>query len=118
MKQIMLNGCGVVFNAEHHTYTLDGKELSGITSIISKYIFPDMYSNVSESVLETARQRGSIVHSELEMEFNGIRLARDLFDGNVNAVACIGEGKIGMFGLVNMIDNVNRILDRVAIYLA
>lgn len=72
MKQIMLNGCGVVFNAEHHTYTLDGKELSGITSIISKYIFPDMYSNVSESVLEAARQRGSVVHSELEMEFNGI----------------------------------------------
>ena len=73
MKQIMLNGCGVVFDAEHHTYTLDGKELSGITSIISKYIFPDMYSNVSESVLEAARQRGSVVHSELEMEFNGIQ---------------------------------------------
>lgn len=72
MKQVKLNECGVVFNGEHHTYTLDGKELSGITSIISKYIFPDMYSNVSESVLEAARQRGSIVHSELEMEFNGI----------------------------------------------
>ena len=53
-----------------------------------------------------------------KMEFNDIRLARDLFDGKVNAVACIGEGKIGMFGLVNMIDNVNRILDRVALYLA
>ena len=72
MKQVKLNECGVVFNGEHHTYTLDGKELSGITSIISKYIFPDMYSNVSESVLEAARKRGSIVHSELEMEFNGI----------------------------------------------
>ena len=72
MNKIKLNGCGVVFDAEHHTYTLDGKELSGITSIISKYIFPDMYSNVSESVLEAARQRGSVVHSELEMEFNGI----------------------------------------------
>ncbi len=53
-----------------------------------------------------------------KMEFNDIRLARQLFDGEVNAVACIGEGKIGMFGLINMIDNVNRILDRVAIYLA
>lgn len=72
IKLVKLNDCGVVFNAEHHTYTLDGKELSGITSIISKYIFPDMYSNVSESVLEAARQRGSVVHSELEMEFNGI----------------------------------------------
>ncbi len=53
-----------------------------------------------------------------KMEFNDIRLARQLFDGEVNSVACIGEGKIGMFGLINMIDNVNRILDRVAIYLA
>ena len=64
----------------------------------------------------TIKEKPERFHSK--MEFNGIRLARDLFDGNVNAVACIGEGKIGMFGLVNMIDNVNRILDRVAIYLA
>ena len=52
------------------------------------------------------------------MEFKGIKLARDLFDGNVNAVACIGEGSILMGGNVSMIDNVNRILDRVALYLA
>ena len=52
-----------------------------------------------------------------KMEFGSIRLARDLFDGKVNAVACIGEGTITMSGLINMIDNVNRILDRVAIYL-
>lgn len=52
------------------------------------------------------------------MEFGGIKLARDLFDGNVNAVACIGEGSIKMGGNISMIDNVNRILDRVALYLA
>ena len=50
--------------------------------------------------------------------FGGIKLARDLFDGNVNAVACIGEGSIQMGGNISMIDNVNRILDRVALYLA
>ena len=70
--KLKLNDCGVVFNAEHHTYTLDGKELSGITSIISKYLFPNQYSNVSESVLNAARERGSIVHTDLEMEFNGL----------------------------------------------
>lgn len=53
-----------------------------------------------------------------KMEFGSIKLARDLFDGKVNAVACIGEGTITMSGLVSMIDNVNRILDRVALYLA
>ena len=52
------------------------------------------------------------------MEFSDIHLARDLFDGNVNAVACIGTGGIRMSGMISMIDNVNRILDRVALYLA
>lgn len=53
-----------------------------------------------------------------KMEFDSIKLARDLFDGKVNAVACIGEGTVKMFGLVSMLDNVNRILDRVGLYLA
>ena len=52
------------------------------------------------------------------MEFENIKLARDLFDGKVNAVACIGQGTIAMGGMINMIDNINRILDRVALYLA
>ena len=52
------------------------------------------------------------------MEFADYRLARALFDGQVNAVACIGEGTIEMGGLVSMIDNLNRILDRVGLYLA
>lgn len=53
-----------------------------------------------------------------KMEFDNLRLARDLFDGKVNAVACIGAGSIKMSGLVSMIDNINRILDRVGLYLA
>ena len=73
MNKVKLHDCRVVFNAEQHTYTLDGKELSGITSIIGKYIFPDMYDNVSESVLEAARERGSMVHAGLEAEFLGMK---------------------------------------------
>jgi hypothetical protein len=57
-------------------------------------------------------------HPRSKMVFQGIRLARDLFDGKVNAVASIGEGTILMGGNISMIDNVNRILDRVALYLA
>ena len=52
------------------------------------------------------------------MIFDSIETARALFDGNVNALTCIGTGKIEMHGLVSMLDNVNRILDRVALYLA
>ncbi len=52
------------------------------------------------------------------MEFDSIKLARDLFDGKVNAIACVGSGAIVMKGMISMLDNLNRILDRVAIYLA
>lgn len=64
----------------------------------------------------TIKQRPQSYRSA--MQFGDIHLARDLFDGKVNAVACIGEGTIEMHGLINMIDNVNRILDRVGLYLA
>lgn len=52
------------------------------------------------------------------MEFGSMKLAHDLFDGKVNAIAQVGEGNIVMKGMINMIDNINRILDRVALYLA
>lgn len=51
------------------------------------------------------------------MVFDSIETARGLFDGKLNALACIGTGKIEMHGLVSMLDNVNRILDRVALYI-
>ena len=52
------------------------------------------------------------------MVFESIETARALFDGKVNALTCIGTGRIEMHGLINMLDNVNRILDRVSLYLA
>ncbi|MCD7827645.1 MAG: hypothetical protein LUG85_03810 [Clostridiales bacterium] len=52
------------------------------------------------------------------MEFSSMKLARDLFDGNVNSVACIGQGLITMGGMISMVDNMNRILDLVGLYLA
>ena len=52
------------------------------------------------------------------MEFVGMELARDLFDGRVNAIAAVGTGGVRIGGMISMIDNINRILDRVALYLA
>lgn len=52
------------------------------------------------------------------MEFRDMKVARDLFDGNINAVASIGQGMVRIGGMVSQVDNVNRILDRVALYLA
>lgn len=52
------------------------------------------------------------------MVFSNMRDARDLFDGKVNAVVCVGLGKVRIGGMISMVDNVNRILDRVSMYLA
>ena len=52
------------------------------------------------------------------MEFCDLALAHDLFDGKVNAVVCVGQGKVRISGMISQVDNVNRILDRVALYLA
>lgn len=52
------------------------------------------------------------------MKFKNIDTARDLFDGNINAVAAVGLGDVMIGGMISQIDNLNRILDRVALYLA
>jgi hypothetical protein len=57
-------------------------------------------------------------HYHALMEFSGMKLARQLFDGQVSALGCVGQGLITMRGNLGMLDNVNRILDRVAVYLA
>ncbi|MBQ7336873.1 MAG: hypothetical protein IJW40_00285 [Clostridia bacterium] len=52
------------------------------------------------------------------MQFDGIRNARGLFDGTASSFTLICDGKLSMRGMISQLDNVNRILDRVAIYLA
>ena len=52
------------------------------------------------------------------MEFGSMEIARDLFDGKRNSLASIGVGDIRVRGLMPLLDNMNRILDRVSMYLA
>ena len=80
MKKIQLpTNTNVTFNEEEHTYTLsDGTQLSGITSIIHKYLFPCMYDGVSESVMQAARERGHETHKALEQYlFHGVAYRAD-----------------------------------------
>lgn len=51
------------------------------------------------------------------MQFADIKTARDLFDGKINSVAAVGEGVVRVGGMISQIDNINRILSRVEIYL-
>ena len=53
-----------------------------------------------------------------QMVFDSLQTARDLFDGNINAIAAVGMGQVRIGGMVSQVDNINRILDRVAVYLA
>lgn len=88
----------VTFNEEEHTYTLsDGTQLSGITSIIHKYLFPSMYDGVSSSVMEAARERGHMIHKAIDDTlfkgmplFDGFAFDKELQD----AMAIIKENKL------------------------
>jgi len=57
-------------------------------------------------------------HCHAFMEFENLELARDVFDGKASTMGCVGTGQITMKGNLNMLDNINRILDRTAFYLA
>jgi hypothetical protein len=56
----------VVFNEEHHTYTLNGHSLSGVTPIIA-WLFPDTYQGIPQSVLSQAAAYGTEVHRACEV---------------------------------------------------
>ena len=51
------------------------------------------------------------------MQFADVKTARDLFDGKINSVAAVGLGLVRVGGMMSQIDNVNRILSRVELYL-
>lgn len=59
----------VVFEPEHHTYNLNGKMLSGVTAIV-KWLFPDTYAGIPESVLMNAADYGTLIHSKCELADN------------------------------------------------
>lgn len=65
-NRIELKQCGVVFNEEDHTYFLGDKQLSGITGMLERQLFPTLYAGVSEAILAQAAQYGKEVHQSIE----------------------------------------------------
>ena len=63
----MLIKSDVVFDPEYHKYYLGHRELKGITGVISRYLFPNKYSNVPKRILDAAKERGSAIHKACEM---------------------------------------------------
>ena len=57
------------------------------------------------------------LYTDVPQRLLDVKTARDLFDGKINSVAAVGSGLVRIGGMVSQIDNVNRILSRVELYL-
>lgn len=66
MARIQLKQCSVVFNPEDHTYFLYGKELSGITGMLERQLFPSTYDGIPEAIVRQAAEYGTSVHQSIE----------------------------------------------------
>lgn len=56
----------VVFYDREHRYFLGDRELSGVTSCLSRQIFKDKYNAIPEDVLQAAAERGHNVHQDIQ----------------------------------------------------
>lgn len=66
--------------------------------------------------LETIHEKAENPRSY--MIFQDYDVARGLFDGSLNSFTALADGRLRMKGYIPQIDNLNRILNRVAAYLA
>lgn len=64
---IQLQDSGVSFDAETHRYFLNGNKLQGITGLLHKQVFPQMYADIPQFVLDRAAERGTMVHESIEL---------------------------------------------------
>ena len=91
-------------------HTVDGKVSLGISGCIAVTVI------VIDNRFTTVKRRCD--DPRAIMEFSDIELANGLFNGTVSTINEMCKGNIRLSGMISMIDNINRILDRVAVYLA
>ena len=90
--------------------TVDGDVLLGIKDVAYATI---RVKNSEFSVIKEKTENPRAV-----MEFSDIDLAYGLFTGTVSTINEMCKGNIALNGMISMVDNINRILDRVSVYLA
>lgn len=66
-----LQKCNVTFNESEHTYHHDGKQLSGITAMLDKYILGGKYENLKKDektrkTVTDAAAKGKLVHQQAQ----------------------------------------------------
>ena len=91
------------------SYIVDGEISMGITDKVYVTIIANNH------VLSLKKEKST--NPRAIMEFKTIELANGLFNGTASTMGELCAGNIYMAGMCNMLDNVNRILDRVAVYL-
>lgn len=92
------------------SYTVDGEVSLGIKDAVYVSIL------VKDSHYTTVK--ASAKKPRAVMEFASIDLANGLFNGTVSTINEMCKGTIHLRGMISMVDNINRILDRVSVYLA
>ena len=90
-------------------YTVDGEISLGIRDAVSVTLV--VKDHRFTTVKEPSKNPRAI------MEFATLDLAAGLFAGKVSTINEMCKGTIRLRGMINMLDNVNRILDRVSVYL-
>lgn len=65
--RIELKDSNVLFNKERHEYWLGDKQLSGITGMLQRQLFPDEFNNVPEEAIKEAARYGTEVHESIEL---------------------------------------------------
>ena len=63
---IELKDSGVLFNKELHEYWLGNRQLSGITGMLQRQLFPDEFEGIPESAINEAARYGTEVHESIE----------------------------------------------------
>lgn len=90
--------------------TVDGDIQLGIRDVLSVTV------HVQDHVFTTVKS--PCEHPRAIMQFADLDLANGLFRGKVSTVNELCRGRIQLAGMISMVDNINRILDRVSVYLA
>lgn len=63
MNYLSLTKSPVRFSEADHRYMIEGRQLSGVTSILGAVIFHDKYEGIPQHVLDAAAQRGTEIHA-------------------------------------------------------
>lgn len=84
---IQLRDSKVLFNPEEHRYFLNGKELQGITVLLHKHVFPQMYADIPQFVLDRAAERGTMVHESIELYDAGFEPKKALPNWTITSVS-------------------------------